>query len=223
MRFSKVHNTDELLQLVEETGFLPFFANEIAGFSVEDCCPRELWFTDAEGPWEWKGPAARSRRCAYGKFFRGKAGFISLQWFPELANYRRDGYDFDARWDDGLAQRKDKEIYETLTNQGALLSKKLKEYCNYRKGGNKGFDTVITRLQMQAYVTVADFVYMKDRFGKQYGWGVAEYTTPELLFGYDTVTAAYSHSPEESRKRIVGHLSGLLPEAAEKQLTKLIG
>lgn len=223
MRLPKVHNTDELLQLVEDIGFLPLFANEIAGFSVEDCCPRELWFTDAEGPWEWKGPAARSRRCAYGKFFRGKAGFVSLQWFPEFANCRRDGYDFDARWDDGLAQRKDKEIYDVLTNQDTLLSKKLKEVCNYRKGGNKGFDTVITRLQMQTYVTVADFVYMKDRFGKQYGWGVAEYTTPEQLFGYDTVTAAYAHSPEESKKKILAHLSGRLTKATEKQLARLIG
>lgn len=223
MNLPKVHNADELLRLVEDIGFLPFFANEMGGFSIEDCCPRELWFTDVEGPWEWKGPAARSCRCAYGKFFRGKAGFISRQWFPEFANYRRDGYDFDARWDDGLAQRKDKEIYDVLADQGALLSKKLKEYCNYRKGGNKGFDTVITRLQMQTYVTVADFVYMRDRFGKQYGWGVAEYTTPEKLFGYDTVTAAYTHSPEESQKRIFAHLSGLLPDATEKQLARLIG
>ena len=223
MRFPEVHNTDELLQLVEDVGFLPFFANEIRGFSVEDHCPRELWFTDAEGPWEWKGPAARSCRCVYGKFFCGKAGFVSRQWLAEFANCRRDGYDFDARWDDGLARRKDKEIYDVLTDQGALLSKKLKEYCNDRKGGNKGFDTVITRLQMQTYVTVADFVYMKDRFGKQYGWGVAEYTTPEKLFGYDVVTASYAHSPEESRKRIFEHLSGLLPQAAETQLTRLIG
>ena len=152
-----------------------------------------------------------------------KAGFISRQWFPEFANYRRDGYDFDARWDDGLAQCKDKEIYDVLVDQGTLLSKKLKEYCNYRKGGNRGFDTVITRLQMQTYVTVADFVYMRDRFGKQYGWGVAEYTTPERLFGYDTVTAAYTHSPEESQKRIFAHFSGLLPDATEKQLARLIG
>lgn len=42
-----------------------------------------------------------------------------------------------------------------------MLSKELKKICNYRKGGNKGFDTVITRLQMQIYVTIADFVYIK--------------------------------------------------------------
>ena len=48
------------------------------GYSIEEGCPPELWFAeDADGPREWKSPAARSGRCAYGKFFDGKAGFVS--------------------------------------------------------------------------------------------------------------------------------------------------
>ena len=46
----------------------------------------------------------------------------------------------------------------------------------------KGFETIITRLQAQGYVIINDFVYSKDRFGHEYGWGVAEYTTPEIFF-----------------------------------------
>ena len=42
----------------------------------------------------------------------------------------------------------------------------------------------------RAYLTVSDFVYMQDKYGKTYGWGVAKYTTPEELFGYDFVTSA---------------------------------
>ena len=53
-------------------------------------------------------------------------------------------------------------------------------HANYRKGGNTGFDTVITRLQMQTYITIGDFVYSQDKFGRPYGWGIAEYTTPEM-------------------------------------------
>ena len=37
---------------------------------------------------------------AYGKFFDKKSGFISKKWFSYFANYRRDGYDFDALWDE---------------------------------------------------------------------------------------------------------------------------
>ena len=219
----QVRSADDVIRLVEDMGFLPFFANHIPGFSVEECCPRELWFSDeADGPWEWKGPVARSGRCIYGKFFGNKAGFISREWFPDFANYRRDGYDFDARYDDGLASRKDKIVFETVSEHGSLLSKELKDICNYRKGGNKGFDTVITRLQMQTYVCIADFVYMKDKFGQTYGWGVAKYSTPETLFGYDYATSAYRREPSESKERIIAHLNQVLPDAGKEQILKLI-
>ena len=221
MRFRELRSPEDIVTLTAELGFLPFFVGEIPSFSVEECCPPELWFSEeADGPWEWKGPAARSGQCVYGKFFGGKAGFISKEWFPDFANLRRDGYDFDARYEDGLAARKDKEVYDTVTEHGALLSKELKRLCNYRKGGNRGFDTVITRLQMQTYVTIGDFVYLQDKFGRTYGWGVAQYTTPEAQFGYDFVTSAYRKDPTESKADILAHLKRILPDADEAQLLK---
>lgn len=223
MKFPELRSAEDVIGLTTETGFLPLFAGDIPGFSVEDCCPPELWFSDeADGPWEWKGPIARSGTCVYGKFFGGKAGFVSREWLPDFVNLRRDGYDFDARYDDGLASRKDKDVYDTVAEHGAILSRELKRLRNYRKGGNTGFDTVITRLQMQTYITIGDFVYLQDKFGRPYGWGVAEYTTPEALFGYDFVTSAYRRKPEESKERILAHLRGVLPDAGEKQITKLL-
>ncbi len=221
MRFRELRSPEDIVALTAELGFLPFFAGDIPGFSVEECCPPELWFSEeADGPWEWKGPAARSGQCVYGKFFGGRAGFISKEWFPDFANLRRDGYDFDARYDDGLAARKDKEVYDMVVEHEALLSKELKRLCNYRKGGNRGFDTVITRLQMQAYVTIGDFVYLQDKYGQTYGWGVAQYTTPEAQLGYDFVTSAYRKEPAESKADILTHLKSILPDADETQLLK---
>lgn len=223
MKFPELRSAEDVIGLTTETGFLPLFAGDIPGFSVEDCCPPELWFSDeADGPWEWKGPIARSGTCVYGKFFGGRAGFVSREWLPDFANLRRDGYDFDARYDDGLASRKDKDVYDTVAEHGAILSRELKRLRNYRKGGNTGFDTVITRLQMQTYITIGDFVYLQDKFGRPYGWGVAEYTTPEALFGYDFVTSAYRRKPEESKERILAHLRGVLPEVGEEQIAKLL-
>lgn len=223
MRSYKLKSAEDIIHIVSEIGFLPFFANEIEGFSIEEHCPRELWFSDeAEGPWEWKGPIARSKECVYGKFFRGKAGFVSLEMFPELANYRRSGYDFDARYDDGLAAKKDKDVYDFIAKSGAVISKSLKAELDYRKGDNKGFETVITRLQMQTYVNIADFVYMRDKNGKQYGWGVAEYSTPEEMFGYETVTAAYKKDPSDSRELLLERLAKALPKASGEKLLRLI-
>lgn len=221
MRFGKLKSAEDIVALVKEIGFLPFFRNNIEGFSVEEHTPRELWFTDKEGPWEWKGPIARGKECVYGKFFRGKAGFVSLDMFPDLANYRRDGYDFDARYDDGLAALKDKTVYDVIEQNGAVLSKKLKALLNYKKDGNKGFDSVITRLQMQTYVNIADFVYMTDKHGNQYGWGVAVYTTPEHYFG-DLASSAYSTDPAESKERVIKRLREVLPNVSDGDITRLI-
>ena len=218
-----LHSAEDLVNAVERYGFLPFFQNEIRGFSVEELCAPELWFSDdADGPWEWKGPAARSGRCLYGKIFNKKAGFVSREWIPDFINYRRDGYDFDARWDEGLAPLKDKELYEAIANERAILSKRLKEILNYRKGGNSGFETCVTRLQIQGYVCIADFVYMQDKYGRPYGWGIAEYATPEALFGYDLAMSAYQRDPQESHARILQHLQSLLPSTDKKLLERII-
>lgn len=220
----KIRGVEDLLNLVKQCGFLPFFANDISGFSVEEHTPRELWFSgEADGPWEWKGPAARSGQCAYGKLFRNKAGFVSLDWFADLLNYRRDGYDFDARYDDGLAAFKDKELFDIVLDRGSLLSKEIKKIGGYGKDGKKGFETIITRLQMQTYIIAEDFVYMLDAHGEPYGWGVARYTTPEARFGEEFVRAAYRREPSESEELILAHLRGLLPNADEKQILKIIG
>lgn len=224
MRFRQLTCAQDIVELVKAIGFLPFFECGIPGFSVEACCAPGLWFSeDQDGPWEWKGPVARSGACIYGKVFGGRAGFVSAGWLPDFANLRRDGYDFDARYDDGLASAKDKGVYEALCGRGAMNTKELKAACHYRKGQNKGFETVITRLQMQTYVCVADFVYLRDQHGEPYGWGVAQYSTPEALFGTDYVTSAYDRPPQASRERILSHLANVLEDVPAERIDRLIG
>ena len=218
-----IRTKEDLINLVEEWGFLPYFANEIKGFSIEEQIAPELWFGDQEGAWEWKGPVIQTAGCAYGKFFGKKAAYISKAWFPDFANYRRDGYVFDARYEDGLASRRDWDLFQLVDASGPILSKELKRLGNYRKGGTPGFDTCMTRLQSQCYVLISNFVYLRDKWGRPYGWGVAEYATPEQFMGSDFTERVYTRAPEESFQRILAHLKQLLPEAEEKTLKKLIG
>ena len=224
MSYQTIDRPEAILDEVERLGFYPFFENEIPGFSIGEHTPPRLWFSDTEeGPWEWKGPIARSRRCLYGKFFKGRAGFISREWYPVFANYRRNGYDFDALYDDGFASYKDKQVYDTLAASGSVLSRDLKRLCGYGKDGNKGFETVITRLQMECYVVTADFEYARDRWGKPYGWGLARLSTPEQALGEDFMAEAYREDPEVSRQRVYEHLLKTVPGATEKQLARVLG
>ena len=76
---------------------------------------------------------------------------------------------------------------------------------------------------MQGYVTVSDFVYQTDRHGKPFGWGLAQYATPEQRFGADFCSRVYLREPAESAARIRAHLKKLLPQASEAQLARFLG
>ena len=105
-----IHNADELEALAQRMGLLPFFACGIPGFSIEDFTPSQFWFEEGvDGPWEWRMDVARRSIVAYGKLFNKKAGLVSREWYPDLANYRRDGYDFDARYERSEERRVGKE------------------------------------------------------------------------------------------------------------------
>lgn len=140
MKFFTINSKTDLINAVDELGFLPFFANSIEGFSIEEHITRDCWYNSDNGvwsAWEWKGPVIRETGCAYGKFFEKKACYISSKWFPDFANYRRDGYDFDARYDDGLANYRDKTLFELIDGNAPIVSKQLKKLGNYKKAATK--------------------------------------------------------------------------------------
>ena len=153
---TEIRSREDLVALVGEIGFLPFFTCRIEGFSLEENISYDAWYQGRWSgkihweAWDWKGEVLQNKKLVYGKFFEKKAGFISKKLWPDFCNYRRDGYDFEARFDDGLSSYKDKGIVDHITGSGATLTKEIKDSLNYKKDGNKGFETVITRLQMQS-------------------------------------------------------------------------
>jgi len=213
----------DLIRAVQTVGILPAFRNSVPGFSVEENASPRAWFSEEEGFWEWKGPVIREAGCAYGKFFEGKAAFVSLHWFLHLANYRRDGYDLDALYEEGMVPSRDKTLYDLVVAGEPILSKQLKHDGNYRRGGATGFDTSMLHLQSKGYVVISDFVYLRDRFGPPYGWGVAEYSTPERLFGAAFTEEIYRCEPEKSHALLLSHLTVLLPHADPEKLRRFLG
>ena len=83
---ARIQSWEELIDWIDEIGFLPLFKNEVDGFSVEENTADLYWWSgdEAQDPWEWRCLMARSGKVAYGKFFGKKAGFISKPGFPIL-------------------------------------------------------------------------------------------------------------------------------------------
>lgn len=232
----RITSQDKMHHLIIEWGILPFFAHKIKGLSIEEHTPEELWFTDKQMalPWEWKGPVIGQWDCTYGKFFHKKAGFISLEWFPDFINWRRALFPLKNYC------KESRHILHILQDNESMLSKELKKACGYTLSRKKNFnpyglgnshnnsrngsmfDNLIAELQMGCYVIIADFEYQISRQGERYGWGIARYCTPEALFGNDIKNACKGRSPEESRQRLHTHLKTLFPHATKKQIEDLI-
>lgn len=234
-----IERQDQLESLIKELGFLPFFKNGIEGFSIEEMTPTELLFGDdfEDGPWQWKGPIIANWESAYGKFFGKKAGYVSLQWLPDFMNWRRSQYPLRKEPTDA------KHIHEVLVENESMLSKQLKVASGFslsrkrsmvnpddasvtivNKKNGMAFDALIAQLQMGTHVCIADFEYLISKKGEPYGWGVARYCTPEAMYPelFPIKDRVGERTPNQSRKRIIDHLQGLLPDVDKAKIEKLI-
>ena len=231
----RIRTWQELVNWINEIGFLPLFGNEVEGFSAEEHTSPDYWWSGdrQEDPWEWREIIAAGGQVAYGKFFGNKAGFISLEWLPYFVNFRREGYDFDSRYQDGLSSRREKKIMDIFIGEDEdgdavyrddrILSTDLKKMAGFGKGGEKNYPGIITGLQMQTYLVIADFKRRQNKRGEEYGMAVSIMLPPESIWGYERVTAAYSEEPGRSWERIFGHVRQMYPEADDEAIIRLIG
>jgi len=239
MRDMEIHSCPELMDLIQEVGFLPLLDSGIRGYSAEELVDednRYVVFDDGgwDWPlWKWKGPIVTEGHCVYGKFFAGKAGFVSKDWWPDLYNYRR------ASRPAPVEGSIEEAILLTLAEHGSLITRELRAACGFDGPKMRSkFDGYVTHLQMACRIVTEDFVYPTDKHGREYGWGWSLLTTPESLLGQTSPPDSEltpnpspngegnfeerGRTPQESFERMFEHLRRLLPEATEKQIEKLI-
>lgn len=216
-----IHSCPELTECVRQAGFLPLLDSGIKGYAAESMMAEECRFVQFDdGTWEWplwqwKGSAVREGGCVYGKFFAGKAGFISREWWPDFCNWRRSRNPVP---DEGTIED---AILTTLRENGSMITRELRAACDFTgKNMRSKFDGYVGRLQMATYVVTEDFVYPVDKHGREYGFGWSLLTTPERLLGRGACLC--ERSPEESYRRMAEHLAQLLPDATEKQIRRIL-
>lgn len=207
----------DFADLLDYIGILPFFPNPIWGFCAEEAVDPALLWGPLDGPWEWKGPLIRSGKCLYGKLFGSRAAYVAPWMYVHLANYRRDGYDWEGFCDDELAPYRDRLLMDYVSKRGPVLSLDAKKNCGF----TKGFDTVLTRLQMQTFLTNYDFTYAIDQHGKPYGWGRAVLCAPEKILGEDRMNEI-SCSPADSLAFMVDHLHNCMGDVDKDLIAKLL-
>ncbi|MBO8437107.1 MAG: hypothetical protein IAA97_09030 [Spirochaetes bacterium] len=220
MKKPVIKTQEDIISIVEEFGFLPFFHSAIPGFSIEECADPTVWFPPkGEGVWEWKEPVIEATGAAYGKFFLSRPCFVSKELFTILSAYRRDGYDFEGMTNDGLVTRSEKTIYSILEETGNEISTVLRYKTNMSKST---FDTSNTRLQMKTFIMISGFEYRIAKNGKPFGWGIARYALPEAIYPDFEKQIDRLH-PKEAKKLLLEPFKTRFPETEESILMHLIG
>lgn len=221
MRTRKLQSSSELIEYIDKIGFLPLLGMGINGWSAEEVMDQEFQYTPLpDGGWEWplwkwKGTILQESGCAYGKFFDKKAAFISREWWPDFCNYRRSIYPYP---EEGSVEEM---ILATLQREGSLITRELRAACGFTGPKMRGrFDTYVSRLEMGGYIVTEDFVYPRDRHGREYGWGWSLLTTPEALFKREACHP--DRTPQESRERMVSHFRKIMPHADDNLFNFLL-
>lgn len=228
MIYRNISSAEELIEVINEIGFLPLLPCHIKGFSVDEMVDQDCRYQVLEDGswdwpmWKWKGPIVELRECTYGKFYCSKAGYLSMAWWQDLMNYRRGTA--TALTEDSIEEM----ILEALQFGGSMITRELRSACGFTGKNMRGkFDGYVTRLEMQCRIVTESFVYPRDKHGREYGWGWSLLTTPEELFGRELCQAPINsdgsvRTPEESLERMKDHLARQLPQANDRQLTKLL-
>ena len=209
------------MECIQQMGFLPLLHSGIAGYSAEEMMAEECRYTvlpdgSWEWPlWQWKGPVITDGNCVYGKFFAGKAGFISREWWPDFCNWRRSEH---PQPEEGSIEDC---ILNVLRMEDSLITRELRAACGFTGPKMRSkFDAYVTKLQMACRIVTEDFVYPTDKHGREYGFGWSLLTTPERLFGPEACKCP--RTPHDSLLRMVDHLLPLLPQARKLQIVKIL-
>lgn len=197
MRF--IQSSAELTELILEAGFMPLFPCGIPGFSVFEYTVEnfEDFFAEDAG-WDWRDILARHDELAYGKFFNGKAGVISAEWFPFFANTRRKGMSYEEAFQTGQLKQSACSVLKLYEKQTVLPRWEI-----FSRAGIRRSENLITDLEMRTYLITCGFERKRNKRGEEYGWPASLYCIPEDKFGEETIVSRYHESPDDSLWELV--------------------
>ena len=111
---------------------------------------------------------------------------------------------------------------DVLERCEVIPSNELKAIAGFGKGGEKGFEGVMTGLQMQTYITVRSFQRRRNKKNEEYGWSVANYTMSEKLFGAEQLRSSYHLSQMEAKQKIIDRVKGRFASAEMADIERVI-
>ena len=185
---------------------------------------RIAWHTgDPEtDPWEWRIRVLRERDdVAYAKCFFKKSGYITQEFYPYFLALRRAGRDFDDEYADGLISHQAKRIYDAVRGHGELPLDEIKRIGGFAREEKSRFDSALTELQMNLFLTISGTRRRMNAMGLEYGWETTVLCTAEQFWSKtDVFDRAANLHESDAYDAIRERVLELNPKADESKIRK---
>jgi hypothetical protein len=171
--------------------------------------------------WNWKDSLPIAGKVLYGKFLRKKPVFISLDLAPHFyalsPNYGDPSADYLEDYRDGRLPVEAKQVYETLLEQGALPTSRLRLEAGLGGKANAArFDRALADLQMDLRI-VKVAISDANRWGYCYVYDLLHRHFPQL------VAAAREIGGWQAREVILLRYLRTVVAATPQQVVQLFG
>jgi hypothetical protein len=178
------------------------------------------WDKYAQLVWKWKDELPKKRRAFYGKYFKGRGTFLSLEFLPQFlatlgtAIEPREAEPF---YKTGRVSRDGLELWLALGKHGPLPTLELRHASKMEsQAGNKRFKKAMLELQGLLIVTHSGAEQ------ETAAWASVRFDLVARGFPKQ-VAEARTISADEARVAIAAQYKTLYPGAAPAQIARLFG
>jgi hypothetical protein len=182
--------------------------------------PPTGWGKYSQLIWKWKDELPKSRRAFYGKYFKGRATFLSLEFLPHFL--ATEGTALDANeaeefYEAGRITRNALELWQALAQHGPLPTLELRHACKLEtQAGNARFKKAMLELQGLLIVTHSGAAQETE------AWASSRFDLVARSFPQQ-VRQARRISEEDARTAIAAKYCTLYPAASPVQVARLFG
>lgn len=178
------------------------------------------WDQYARRIWEWKDEFPRKRRAFYGKYFKGRGSFVSLEMLPHflaMHDTAVESGDYDSLYPAGRIRDDARTVWEALAKHGPLATLELRHECKMETtAGNVRFKRAM--LDLQRLLLVVHFGAEQETAA----WASGRFELTCRAFPRET-SAARRISMEAARAAIAGKYIEWHARATPMLLARLFG
>lgn len=220
----RVQTSSDAARFIESVGFCLLFPVKNVQlpslyFAMGRRWPPE-WDDDAKKLWRWKDELPKRGRAFYGKYFKGRGTFLSLECLSLLLATRETAILPDlaeSLYHPGRISRDALDLWLTLAKLGALPTLELRHACKMEsQPGNKRFKKAMLELQSLLIVTHSGAEQETD------SWASNRFDLVSRVFSKQ-IERARRISPETARGTLAAKYRALYPDAALVQIVRLFG